>query len=100
MHSSGTAVLLQTIHPEIKSSLNITTGATVYFINLTCSRYGGAVYGWRAIMYTGAKAKVVFKYNVARHGGAVKMSNGMITVGTESYVTLIYNHAIILLNLY
>ena len=65
MHSSGTAVSLQTIHPEIKSSLNITTGAIVYFVDLTCSDYGGAVYGWRAMMYTGAKAKVVFKYNAA-----------------------------------
>ena len=55
MHSSGTAVLLQTIHPKIKSSLNIITGATVYFINyLICSGYGGAVHGWRAIMHIGA----------------------------------------------
>ena len=33
--SFGTAVFLQTTHPELKSSLNITTFATVYFVNLT-----------------------------------------------------------------
>ena len=45
MSLSGTAVYLETTHPEVKSSLNITTDATVYFVNLTCSGYGGAVSG-------------------------------------------------------
>ena len=41
--SVGTAVFLLSANPELKSSLNITTGATVYFVNLTCNNYGGAV---------------------------------------------------------
>ena len=41
--SSGTAVFLRTTHPELKSSLNVTIGATVYFVNLTCSNHGAAV---------------------------------------------------------
>ena len=86
------AVFLKTAHPELKSSLNITTGATVYFVNLAHS-YGGAVYGYNAMMYIGAKARVVFMNNSAEYGGAVDMAHGMITVGTESYVIFTYNHA-------
>ena len=91
--SSGTAVFLQTIHPELKSLLNITTGATVYFINITCSGYGGAVYGHNAMMHIGAKARVVFMNNIA-FCGAVSMLNGMITVGAESCVIFTYNNAV------
>ena len=94
LDSSGTAVFLQTTHPELKSSLNITTGATVYFVNLTCDNYGGAVYGMNAKMYIGAKARVIFMNNTADYsGGAVSMSDGMITIGTDSYVIFTYNYA-------
>ena len=60
---------LKTTYPEIKSSLNITTGATVYFVNLTCSGGGGALYGTMMLHI----AKVVFMYNSAESaaGGAV-----------------------------
>ena len=96
MHSSGTAVFLQTTHPELKSSLNITTGATVYFVNLTCNNFGGAVYGDGATMHIGAKARVVFMYNSAEYsGGAVQILDGMITVGVESCVIFTYNRALI-----
>ena len=74
----GTAVFLQTTHPELKSSLNITTGANVYFVNLTCGK-GGAVYGYNAMMHIGAKARVVFMNNTASDGGAVAIIGGMIT---------------------
>ena len=91
MGSSGTAVYLITTHPELKSSLNITTDATVYFVNLTCIDSGGAVYGHGATMHISAKARVVFKDNTASYaGGAVFMYNGMITVGAESCIN---NHA-------
>ena len=50
-NSSGTAVFLQTTHPEFKSSLNITTGAILYFVNLTSNNCGGAVYGENAIIH-------------------------------------------------
>ena len=85
MGSSGTAVYLKGTHPELKSSLNITTGATVCFVNLTCGGYGGAVYGNNAMMHIGVKARVIFMHNAAYWGGAVFMSHGMITVGNESY---------------
>ena len=92
--SVGTAVYLKATHPEVKSSLNITTGATVYFVNLTCSGDGGAVYGYNAMMHIGAKARVVFMYNTASgYGGAVYMLDGTITAGAESCVIFIYNHA-------
>ena len=90
--SLGTAVYLETTQSEIKSSLKITTGATVCFVNLTCSGYGGAVYGQNAMMHIGAKARVVFVNNTA-FCGAVSMSDGMITVGAESHVIFTYNHA-------
>ena len=64
-HSFGTAVHLRTIQHELKSSLNIKTSATVYFVNLTCSHYGGAVFGVNAMMHIGAKARVVFMNNTA-----------------------------------
>ena len=83
--SSGTAVYLKGAHPELKSSLNIITGATVYFINLKCNRFGGAVYGYYSIMHIGAKARVVFMHNAVYYGGVVFMSHGMITIGNESY---------------
>ena len=93
-YSSGTAVYLKATHPEIKSSLNITTGAIVCFVNLTCSGDGGVVYGNNAMMYIGAKARVVFMYNTARgHGGAVELQDGMITVGAKSSVIFTYNRA-------
>ena len=94
VHSSCicTAVFLKTTHSEFKSSLNITTGATVYFVNLKRSS-GGAVYGENAMIHIGAKARVVFMNNSAEYGGAVAMPHGMITVGTESYVIFTYNHA-------
>ena len=94
--SSGTAVYLETTQPELKSSLNITTGATVYFINLTCNYNvtGGAVYGKNAKMHIGAKARVIFVNNTANYsGGAVSMSDGIITVGTDSYMIFTYNCA-------
>ena len=120
--SSGTAIFLRTTHSELKSSLNITAGATVYFVNLTCNNEGGAVYGENATMHIGAKARVVFMYNSAVYfggvvsihngmitvakarvvfmyntatgfGGAVNMEDGMITVGAESYVIFTYNNA-------
>ena len=49
---------LETTQSEIKSSLKITTGATVYFVNLICGGCGGAVYGKNAMMHIGAKARV------------------------------------------
>ena len=87
----GTAVYLQS-----NSSLNITTGATVYFINLTCSRAGGAVYGWFANVHIGDKARVVFMHNTGYlDGGAVAIWGGMITIGVESCVMFMYNCAIL-----
>ena len=92
--SSGTAVYLKATHPEIKSSLNISTGATVYFVNLICGGDGGAVYGLNAMMHVAAKAMALFMNNTADvSGGAVYMLDGMITVGTDSYVIFTYNHA-------
>ena len=93
--SSGTAVNLKTTHPELRSSLNITTGASVCFINLTCRGHGEAVYGLGAVMHIGAKARVIFMYNTAGYGdgGVVYMWDGMITVGAESCVIFTYNRA-------
>ena len=93
-YSSGTAVFLRTTHPEFKSMLNITTGATVYFVNLTSSEEGGAVFGKNGMIHIGAKAKVVFMHNVADiHGGAVSLTIGMITIGNESNVYFANNTA-------
>ena len=112
-YSSGTAAFLRTTHPEFNSSLNITTGATLYFVNQTSSNMGGAVYvedgvisiGVKAMMHNvaahsggavyvdigvisiGVKAKVVFMHNVAaNNGGAVFLKTGTITVGIDSNV--------------
>ena len=102
IHSSiQSAVFLSTTHPEVKSSLNITTGAIVYFVNLTCNTAGGAVYAWYdAMIHIGTRTRVVFMNNTASNsgsgdvgGGAVLMSHGMITVGAESCVIFIYNRA-------
>ena len=100
IHSSfqgvfGTAVHLETTHAELESSLNITAGATVYFVNLTSFGGGGAVSGWGATMHISAKARVVFMNNTAYYaaGGAVFMWGGMITVGAESCVIFTYNRA-------
>ena len=86
---------LNTTRPELKSSLNITTGATVYFVNLTCSNAcgGGAVYGYGAMMHIGTKARVIFMNNSANSGGAVYMWYGTTTVGAESSVIFKYNRA-------
>ena len=99
MGQFGTAVFLGTstsTHSDsgFISSLNITTGAIVYFVNLTCKQYGGAVYGENGTVHIGAKARVIFMYNAAGwYGGAVYIWNGMITVGAGSCVTFMYNSA-------
>ena len=100
IHISGTAIFLRTTHPELKSSLNITTHATVYFVNLTNKNHhknfnGGAVYGENGVISIGAKAKVVFMQNVDIYfGGAVLLNPGMMIVGVESNVVFAYNKAI------
>ena len=93
-YSSGTAMLLRTTNSEHKSSLTVKTGANVYFVNLTCSSTGGAVYAENGTIHV-AKARVVFMHNTAAgyFGGAVFLKNGMMTVCAESYVTFTYNHA-------
>ena len=94
LNSSGTAVFLKNTYPELKPSLNITAGATVYFVNLTCSWAGGAVYGENGMIHIGAKAKVVFMHNVAdRWGGAVYLTNGINTIGKKSNVHFTNNSA-------
>ena len=86
-YSSGTAVFLKTTNMEQKSSLNITIAATVYFVNLTCSNDGGAVYGENAMIQIDDKVRVIFMRNAAdSFGGAVYVIDGMITMGTESHV--------------
>ena len=94
LYSSGTAVFLRTTHPEFNSLLNITTGATVYFVNLTSSNKGGAVYGEDGVMSIGVKAKVVLMHNVAAfHGGAVYVVNGVISIGVKAKVVFMHNVA-------
>ena len=102
IHSSfqnifGTAVYLKTTCAELESSLNITAGATVYFVNLKSFGGGGAVSGLGATMHIGAKARVVFMNNTADNvgGGAVYMAGGKITVGSESSMIFKYNYALI-----
>ena len=91
--AAGTAVFLRTTHPELKSSLNIITDATVYFVNLT-SNYCGAVYGENGMIHIGAKAKVVFMHNTASiYGGAVCGENGMIHIGAKAKVVFMHNTA-------
>jgi predicted outer membrane repeat protein len=84
-------VSLRTIDQQFKSSLIITTGATVYFVNLTCG--GGAVYGWSALIHIGAKARVVFMNNIAGvNGGMLDMEgNGTIYIGIRAKVVFMYN---------
>ena len=92
--SSGTAVFLRTTHPELKSSLNIATGATVNFINLTCSGSGGAVYGKNGVINIGVNARVVFMHNVAYYsGGAIYVENGRISIGVKARVVFMRNIA-------
>ena len=89
--SSGTAVFLRTTHPELKSSLNITIGATVYFVNLTCSNEGGAVYGENAVISIGINARVVFVHNFATYtGGAMGLITG--TLNVDSNASLRFSH--------
>ena len=91
-YSSGTAVFLKTTHPELTSSLNITTPANVYFVNLTSNKDGGAVYGENAAIHVDTKVSVVFMYNAAGwFGGAMYVMKGMITVGAKSCMTFTYN---------
>ena len=92
MFSSNAAIFLKTIHPRFKSSLNITTGAAVYFIRLSCKYSGAAVYGENGIVHIGAKAKVAFHVNIAYIGGAVRLKNGKIIAGAESRVVFVHNY--------
>ena len=85
---SGTAIILRTTQPKFKSSLNISTGATVYFVNLKCNNYGAAVYGENAIIHIDAKSRVVFTRNGE---GAVCLYAGAIFVGVNSIVEFAYN---------
>ena len=80
-------MILQTTHPEFKSSLNITTGATMCFVHLKCSNHGGVVYGENAMIHIGARTRVIFMQNKAvLHGGAMCLINGTINIsGNESY---------------
>lgn len=81
-YSSGTALFLRTTHPDQKSSLNIATGATVYFINLSCSNFGGSVYAERAVINVSAKTLLVFLNNTTPwRGGALSVVDGVMNVG-------------------
>ena len=63
----------------------------MYFVNLTCNSDGSAVYGENAMIHIRAKVMVILMYNDAVwNGGAVCLNKGMIFVGAESYMTLIY----------
>ena len=74
----GTAIFL------LKSLLNITTGATIHFVNLTCNGTGGAIYSENGAINIGAKAKVVFMHNEATSGGALYLYNEVNFDGIES----------------
>ena len=91
--SSGTALFLQTTHRELNPSLSIATDAKVYFVNLTSTRDGGAVYMKNGSLNIGAKATVVFAYNKAAYrGGAVcLMSGSSMNIGVESSVVFTNN---------
>ena len=52
----------------------------MYFVNLTYSNGGEAVYGSNAVIL-GAKASVVFAYNSV---GAVWLNNGTVIVDSEA----------------
>ena len=89
----GTAILLKTINSQHRSSLNITSGATVYFVNLTCQGNGGALYSENGLINISAKAEVVFMQNVANAGGAIILKNGEITMQFNSNLTFSNNFA-------
>jgi predicted outer membrane repeat protein len=89
----GTAILLRTINPQFKSSLNITSGATVNFVNLTCKGNGGALYSENGLISIGAKAQVVFMNNVANTGGAILLKNGEFKVQFNTNLNLSNNFA-------
>ena len=84
IHSSGTAVFLYS-YPKLKSdsALNITTGAKVYFVNLTCNYYGGAVYVENGEINVGNESTVVFMHNSAFRGGALFIVNTIVHVDTD-----------------
>ena len=94
IHSSNTAVFLSSTHQDVKSALNITAGAIVYFVNLTCNAKGAAVSGENAMIQIGGKARVVFMHNRAHSGGAVYLKKGAITIGVNSTVIFAYNHVV------
>ena len=85
-HSSGTAVFLYN-YPELgsrsESALTITRGATVYFVNLTCNYYGGAVYVENGAINVDNESTVVFMYSSAFRGGALSIVNSIIHVDTD-----------------
>ena len=85
---SGTAIFLRTTQPNLEASLTISTGANVYFVNLKCDNFGGAVYGDTAIIHIDAKSRVVFIHNSE---GAIYLYNGTIFVRANSIVEFTYN---------
>ena len=91
--SSGTAIYLTNAHAELKSSLNIAPGATVYFVNLTCNNCGGAIYGGANQIEIGANATVIFKNNMAkRRGGALCLwKQSSMNIGVASNVVFFNN---------
>ena len=92
INSAGTAVFLQTTHPEVRSSLNITAGAIVSIHNIK----GRAVYGENATINIDAKAWVAFMNNGVLNwepGGAVYLAHGEISIGTGSNVIFTHNYA-------
>ena len=78
---------------EFKSLLNITTGAIVYFVNLTC-HLRGSVYGKSALIHIGAKAKVVFMtIDVGEEFEKATLfmeGNGMIYIGIRAKVVFMH----------
>ena len=94
-YSSGTAVFLQTTYPEFKSFLNITTGANVYFANLTSSNFGGAMFVENGTIHICAKARVIFMHSTTLKGfgGAIYLINSIIVAYTESSMSFAYNSA-------
>jgi hypothetical protein len=92
--SNGTAIFLTTTHTEIRSCLNITTGANVRFVNLSCSGLGGAVYMMNGVINVGAKATVAFLQNTAHwSGGAVWLQDATMNISVNSTVVFAHNSA-------
>ena len=95
--SAAHAIYLKTTDPERKSLLDITMGATVFFVNLSCSSHGGAVFVDSGVINVGAKANVVFMHIKASvqgvHGGAVHIYNGQLNINTNASVHLCHNCA-------